>query len=225
MLVMETLKRVAPRHGMQCILHEKPFAGINGSGKHLNWSMATNTGDQPPRPARRHAHQHAVPGVPVRRDPRSGPARRPAPRQVASANNDHRLGANEAPPAIMSIFLGDMLSDIIDQLESGAPKKRTMKGGKLDLGSRTLPRSPPHGRPQPHQPVRLHRQQVRVPCRRLVAVGAWPATVLNTIVAESLDYLATQLEKSVGARTRSTQRSSRTSCRRCSRRSSSSTSG
>jgi glutamine synthetase type III len=109
----------------------------------------------------------------VRGDPRGGPARRPAARSVASAGNDHRLGANEAPPAIISIFLGDMLTDIVDQLEKGGPK-RTIKGGQLDLGARRCRRSRAHGRPQPHQPVRVHRQQVRVPRRGLQPVVAWP---------------------------------------------------
>ncbi len=199
MLVMETLKRVAPRHGMQCILHEKPFAGINGSGKHLNWSMATNTGINllDPRDETHTNMQFLVCLCAViRAVDMNGELLRAS---VASANNDHRLGANEAPPAIMSIFLGDMLSDIIDQLESGAPKK-TMKGGKLDLGSRTLPALPRHtGDRNRTSPFAFTGNKFEFRAVGSSQSVTWPATVLNTIVAESLDYLATQLEKAVGA--------------------------
>ncbi len=118
MLVMETLKRVAPRFGLQCILHEKPFKGINGSGKHLNWSMSTNTGVNLLDP-RDDTHTNmqflvflcaVIRAVDTARDLLRASAWR-------RAANDHRLGANEAPPAIISIFLGDMLTDIIEQLE------------------------------------------------------------------------------------------------------------
>ena len=111
--------------------------------------------------------------------------------------NDHRLGANEAPPAIISIFLGDQLNDVIEQLEKGGAKS-TKQGGFMRDRRRRCCRKLPQGRrrPQPHQPVRLHRQQVRVPRRRLGSQSiAGPNTVLNTIVAESLDYIATKLEK------------------------------
>ncbi len=199
MLVMETFKRVAPRHGMQCILHEKPFAGINGSGKHLNWSMATNTGVNllDPRDETHTNMQFLVflCGV-IRAVDLHGDLLRAS---VASANNDHRLGANEAPPAIMSIFLGDMLTDIIEQVEAGAPRK-TMKGGKLDLGARTLPALPRHtGDRNRTSPFAFTGNKFEFRAVGSSQSVAWPATVLNAIVAESLDYLATQLEKSVGA--------------------------
>ncbi|MDX2146570.1 MAG: glutamine synthetase III [Planctomycetota bacterium] len=200
MLVMEVLKRVAARHGLHCILHEKPFAGINGSGKHLNWSMATNTGVNllDPRDETHTNMQFLVFLCAVMRavDTHADLLRA----SVASAANDHRLGANEAPPAIMSIFLGDMLSDIVDQLESGAPKS-TMKGGKLDLGARTLPQLPRHtGDRNRTSPFAFTGNKFEFRAVGSSMSVAWPMTVLNTIVAESLDFVATQLEKAAGAK-------------------------
>ncbi len=198
MLCMETLKRVAPRYGLQCILHEKPFAGINGSGKHNNWSISTDTGVNLLDP---HDDTHTnmqfltflvavIRAVDLHAD-----LLRAA---IASANNDHRLGANEAPPAIISIFLGDMLSDIIDQLESGAPK-RTLKGGKLDLGARSLPQLPRHsGDRNRTSPFAFTGNKFEFRAVGSSQASAWPMTVLNAAVAESLDFVATTLEKAVG---------------------------
>ncbi len=198
MLVMESLKRIAVRHGFSCILHEKPFAGINGSGKHLNWSMATNTGVNLLDP-RDNTHSNmeflcflcaVIRGVDMHADLLRA--------SVASAANDHRLGANEAPPAIISIFLGDMLSDIIAQLETGQPRT-TIKGGKLDLGARTLPQLPRHtGDRNRTSPFAFTGNKFEFRAVGSSASVGWPATVLNTIVAESLDYVATQLEKAAG---------------------------
>jgi glutamine synthetase len=201
MLVMETLKRVAPRYGLQCILHEKPFAGINGSGKHCNWSMSTNTGTNLLDP-RDNTHTNmqfltfmcaVIRAVDTHADLLRA--------SVASAANDHRLGANEAPPAIISIFLGDMLTDIVNQLEAGKPKS-TMKGGKLDLGARTLPQIPRHtGDRNRTSPFAFTGNKFEFRAVGSSGAAAWPSTVLNTIVAESLDYVATQLEKAVGKNT------------------------
>jgi glutamine synthetase len=198
MLVMETLKRVATRHGLHCILHEKPFAGVNGSGKHLNWSMSTNAGANllDPRDDTHTNMQFLVCLCAVIRavDTYADLLRA----SVASAGNDHRLGANEAPPAIMSIFLGDMLSDIVTQLETGGPK-RTMKGGQLDLGARTLPQIPRHtGDRNRTSPFAFTGNKFEFRAVGSSAAAAWPATVLNTIVTESLDVLATELEKAIG---------------------------
>ncbi|MBI1189590.1 MAG: glutamine synthetase type III [Tepidisphaera sp.] len=198
MVLMETLKRVAPRYGLQCILHEKPFAGINGSGKHLNWSIATNTGVNLLDP-RDDTHTNMqfltfLVGVIKAVDTHADLLRA----SVASAANDHRLGANEAPPAIMSIFLGDMLTDIIEQIESGSPKS-TMKGGKLDLGARTLPQIPRHsGDRNRTSPFAFTGNKFEFRAVGSSAAVAWPATVLNTIVADALDSIATQLEKDLG---------------------------
>jgi glutamine synthetase len=198
MLVMETLNRVASRHGLACILHEKPFAGINGSGKHLNWSIATNTGVNllDPRDDTHTNMQFLVFLCSVIRavDVHADALRL----SVASAANDHRLGANEAPPAIMSVFLGDMLSDIIGQLETGNPKS-TMKGGKLDLGARTLPQIPRHtGDRNRTSPFAFTGNKFEFRAVGSSGTVAWPATVLNTIVADSLDVVAAMLEKELG---------------------------
>ncbi|HSC58172.1 MAG TPA: glutamine synthetase III, partial [Gemmatimonadales bacterium] len=138
MVLMETLRRVATRHGLHVLMHEKPFAGVNGSGKHNNWSMSTDTGVNllDPQDDTHTNSQFLVFLCAVIRavDLHADLLRA----SIASAGNDHRLGANEAPPAIISIFMGSMLSDILQQIESGSPK-RTIQGGTLDLGAKTLP--------------------------------------------------------------------------------------
>jgi glutamine synthetase len=119
---------------------------------------------------------------------------------IASAANDHRLGANEAPPAIISVFLGKMLSDILEQVEKGLPK-RTIRGGILDMGAKTLPQLPRHsGDRNRTSPFAFTGNKFEFRAVGSSASIAWPNTVLNTIVAESLDYMAGELEKAVGAR-------------------------
>ena len=165
-LLMVTLKRVAQKHGMECLFHEKPFAGINGSGKHVNFSLGNATegnlllpGDTPHDNAQFLVFCAAV----IRAVHKFGGLLRAS---VASATNDHRLGANEAPPAIISIFLGDQLTDVFDQIAKGGATSSKEKG-TLIIGVDTLPVLPDRpGRPQPHQPVRLHRQPLRVPGAR-----------------------------------------------------------
>jgi len=198
MLTMETLRRVAPRHGLQCLLHEKPFAGINGSGKHNNWSMCTDTGVNllDPRDSTHTNTQFLVFLCAVIRavDLHADLLRA----SIASAGNDHRLGANEAPPAIISIFLGDMLSDIITQIESGK-FSRTIKGGKLDLGASSLPNLPRDaGDRNRTSPFAFTGNKFEFRAVGSAQSSAWPNTILNTMVAESVDYIATQLEKSLG---------------------------
>ncbi|NOT01341.1 MAG: glutamine synthetase type III [Phycisphaerales bacterium] len=199
MVLMETLKRVGSRYGLQVILHEKPFAGINGSGKHNNWSMATDTGVNLLDP---HGETHTnmqflvflcavMRAVDLHADLLRA--------SIASAANDHRLGANEAPPAIISIFLGDMLTDIVEQLEEGTPK-RTLKGGEIDLGATTLPQIPRHsGDRNRTSPFAFTGNKFEFRAVGSSATAAWPNTVINTIVAESLDDLATELEQTVGS--------------------------
>jgi glutamine synthetase len=198
MLLMETLRRVASRHGLQALLHEKPFAGVNGSGKHNNWSMATDTGVNLLDPQdETHTNMQflvflcaVVRAVDLHADLLRA--------CIASAGNDHRLGANEAPPAIISIFLGDMLSDILEQVEKGLPK-RTLKGGTLDLGARGLPMIPRHsGDRNRTSPFAFTGNKFEFRAVGSSQSIAWPNTVLNTIAAESLDYMATELEKAVG---------------------------
>jgi glutamine synthetase len=200
MLIMETLKRVAPRYGLQALLHEKPFAGVNGSGKHNNWSMSTNTGVNllDPQDETHTNMQFLVFLVATIRavDLHADLLRA----SIASAANDHRLGANEAPPAIISIFLGKMLTDILEQVERGLPK-RTIRGGTLDLGATTLPQLPRHsGDRNRTSPFAFTGNKFEFRAVGSSASIAWPNTVLNTIVAESLDYVATELERVVGAR-------------------------
>lgn len=198
MLLMETLRRVAHRHGLQALLHEKPFAGVNGSGKHNNWSLATNTGVNLLDPQdETHTNMQflvflcaVIRAVDIHADLLRA--------CIASAGNDHRLGANEAPPAIISIFLGDMLSDILEQVARGLPK-RTLKGGHIDLGARGLPQLPRHsGDRNRTSPFAFTGNKFEFRAVGSSQSIAWPNTVLNTIVAESLDHYATELEKAVG---------------------------
>ncbi len=169
-LLMTTLKKVAQKHGMECLFHEKPFEGINGSGKHVNFSVGNSTqgnlllpGDTPHENAQFLVFCAAV----IRSVHKFGGLLRAS---VASATNDHRLGANEAPPAIISIFLGDQLADVFDQIAAGGATSSKEKG-YIEIGVDTLPDPPDRpGRPQPHQPVRLHRQPLRVPGPGLAAV-------------------------------------------------------
>ena len=198
MVLMETIKRVAPRYGLHAILHEKPFAGVNGSGKHVNWSMSTDTGVNllDPRDETHSNMQFLVfLCAMIRAVDLHADLLRAA---IASAGNDHRLGANEAPPAIISIFLGGMLTDILAQVEKGLPK-RTLRGGTLDLGAKTLPQLPRHsGDRNRTSPFAFTGNKFEFRAVGSSASIAWPATVLNTIVAESLDYMATELEKAAG---------------------------
>ncbi len=199
MLLMETLRRVADRHGLKAIMHEKPFAGVNGSGKHVNWSLATDTGVNlldPQDETHTNLQFLVFLGAVIRGVDLHADLLRAC---VASAGNDHRLGANEAPPAIISIFLGDMLSDILDQVQQGLPK-RTLRGGMLDLGARTMPQLPRHsGDRNRTSPLAFTGNKFEFRAVGSTHSVAWPNTVLNTIVAESLDEIATELERSVGA--------------------------
>ncbi len=138
-IIMETLKRVAERQGLQCLLHEKPFAGVNGSGKHNNWSLTTDDGINLLEPGKT-PHENIqfllilmcmLRAVDIHADLLRESA--------ADAGNDHRLGANEAPPAIISVFLGDQLEDVLCQLISTGTATHSIKGGKLHTGVRTLP--------------------------------------------------------------------------------------
>jgi glutamine synthetase len=198
MVTMHVLKTLAPKHGFECLLHEKPFAGVNGSGKHNNWSLSTDSGHNLLDP-REHTHTNmqflvflcAV----IRAVDQHADLLRAS---IASAHNDHRLGANEAPPAIMSIYLGDMLTDILNQIESGETK-RTKNGSAMDLGATTLPQLPRHTSDRNRtSPFAFTGNKFEFRAVGSSQAVAWPNTVLNTIIAESLDVLATQLEKKVG---------------------------
>ena len=195
MLVMETLKRVAGRYGLQLLLHEKPFAGVNGSGKHLNWSMADDQGNNLLKPGD-NPHDNAqflvfLVAV-LRAVHRHADLLRVS---IATAANDHRLGANEAPPAIISVFLGDMLQDIVEQIEKGGAKS-TKTGGTLKIGTDVLPTLPRDaGDRNRTSPFAFTGNKFEFRAVGSSQSIAGPNVVLNTIVAESLDYIATELEK------------------------------
>jgi glutamine synthetase len=200
MLVMETMKRVADRYGLQLLLHEKPFAGVNGSGKHLNWSLADDQGNNLLRPGDT-PHDNAqflifLVAV-IRAVARHGDLLRVA---VATAHNDHRLGANEAPPAIISVFLGDMLQDIVEQIERGGAKS-AKTGGELKIGVSVLPTLPRDaGDRNRSSPFAFTGNKFEFRAVGSSQTVAGPIVVLNTIVAESLDDIATQLEQAVASR-------------------------
>jgi glutamine synthetase len=199
MLVMETMKRVAGRYGLQLLLHEKPFAGVNGSGKHLNWSMADDLGNNLLKPGDTpHANAQFLVflAAVLRAVARHGDLLRVA---VATAANDHRLGANEAPPAIISVFLGDMLQDIVDQIEKGGATS-TKTGGTMQIGVSVLPTLPRDaGDRNRTSPFAFTGNKFEYRAVGSSQSIAGPNLVLNTIVAESLDGLATQLETAVKA--------------------------
>jgi glutamine synthetase len=195
MMTMEMMRRIAPKYGLACLLHEKPFAGVNGSGKHLNWSMSDDLGNNLLSPGETpHDNiQFLVFCAAVLRavNKYQGLLRY----AIASAGNDHRLGANEAPPAILSIFLGDMLTDIFSQIEKGGAKT-TKSGGILDTGVSVLPKLPRDaGDRNRTSPFAFTGNKFEF---RAVSAGqsiAFPNIALNLAVTEALDYIATELEK------------------------------
>jgi glutamine synthetase len=194
MMTMEKLKAIAPKYGLECLLHEKPFAGVNGSGKHNNWSLSDEFGNNllGPGDTPHDNMQFLVFCAAVIRavDKWQGVLRA----SIASAGNDHRLGANEAPPAILSIFLGDQLTDIFEQLEKGAAKS-TKHGGTMDLGVSVLPKLPRDaGDRNRTSPFAFTGNKFEF---RAVSSGqniSFPNTALNAAMAESLDYVANDLE-------------------------------
>ncbi len=194
MLIMEVLRQVADRNGFVCLLHEKPFAGINGSGKHNNWSVAygktnlLNPGTDP--------HQNAIflttlCAVIEAVDKHADLVRA----SVATAGNDHRLGANEAPPAVISIYLGDQLADVIAQLENGEPK-HSKHAGQMRIGVDTLPVLPKdatdRNRTSPFA-FTGNKFEFRAPGSSASCSG--PNVILNTIVGEAMNRIAGELEK------------------------------
>jgi glutamine synthetase len=197
-LIMLVLKKVAEKYGMSCLTHEKPFAGLNGSGKHVNWSLGSSThgnlldpGDTPHDNAQFlvfcaaviravHKHQGLLRAV------------------VASAGNDHRLGANEAPPAIISIFLGEQLTDVFEQIKGGGATSSKAKG-TLEVGVDVLPPLPKDaGDRNRTSPFAFtgNRFEFRAVGSNFSIAG--PLVAMNTIVAESLDYCASKLEAATG---------------------------
>ncbi|MBX3032061.1 MAG: glutamine synthetase III [Chloroflexi bacterium] len=195
MLVMSLMRKIATRHGLMLLIHEKPFAGINGSGKHNNWSMATDDGENLLDPGT-DPHESAqflaflmavIRGVDDHADLlRAG---------IADAGNDHRLGANEAPPAIISIFLGSQLTDVVEQLAAGAAKG-SRKGGSVALGVISLPELAKDATDRNRtSPFAFTGNKFEFRAVGSSAPIYWPQTVLNTAVADSLARLADDLER------------------------------
>ncbi len=197
MLLMEILRQVADRHGLVCLLHEKPFAGINGSGKHNNWSMSAGSknlldpGHSP--------HENAIfltflVAIMKAVDTHADLLRA----TVACAGNDHRLGANEAPPAIISIFLGEQLNDVIEQIEKGSAKS-SKKAGTMHVGVDALPHLPKDATDRNRtSPFAFTGNKFEFRAVGSHQSCSGPNVALNTIVAEALDEIATRLEKAKG---------------------------
>lgn len=194
-LIMDTMKKVALRQDLICLLHEKPFAGVNGSGKHNNWSMSTNDGQNLLEPGNT-PHENAqflvfLSAIIKAVDDYADMLRASA----ANPGNDHRLGANEAPPAIISMFLGEQLTDILEQIENGGAKS-SKSGGELKIGVSTLPSLPKdstdRNRTSPFAFTGNKFEFRMVPSSGSIA---GPNFVLNTIVAEILSKFADKLEK------------------------------
>jgi glutamine synthetase len=193
-VIMATLKKVAQRHGLVALLHEKPFAGVNGSGKHVNWSLGNSTqgnlldpGDTPHENAQFLVFCCAV----IRAVHKFAPLLRAV---VASAANDHRLGANEAPPAIISVYLGDQLTDVMDQIKAGGVTTSKQKG-TLVIGVDTLPELPKDaGDRNRTSPFAFTGNRFEFRAVGSSQTISRPLIAMNTIVADSLEWMAGKLE-------------------------------
>ena len=195
-IVMQTLKRVACQHGLKCLLHEKPFAGVNGSGKHNNWSITTDDGINMLDPGKT-PHENTQFLLVLTCILRAVNMHADLLREsAADPGNDHRLGANEAPPAIISIFLGEQLEDVLEQLISTGEATHSIKGGKLETGVRTLPElskdATDRNRTSPFAFTGTKFEFRMVGSRDSIAS---PNIVLNTIVAEAFADACDVLEK------------------------------
>lgn len=194
-LLMELMKKVALRHNLVCLLHEKPFAGINGSGKHINWSLADDKGNNLLNPGETPEDNlqfltflvAVLRAVYIHADLLRA--------SVALAGNEHRLGANEAPPAIISVFVGNQLTDILEMIEKGA-KKKVSKRDIIDLGIARLPRfnkdTTDRNRTSPFAFTGMKFEFRAVGSSQNIST---PITMLNTIIADSLDYVAGEIKK------------------------------
>ena len=195
-LVMEIMKKVALRHNLVCLLHEKPFAGINGSGKHNNWSMSTDTGKNLLEPGDTpHSNKQflLVLASILKAVDDYAPLLRMS---AATPGNDHRLGANEAPPAIISVFLGDQLEDVLNQLCEKGEATRSLEGSQLETGVSTVPRFSKDATDRNRtSPFAFTGNKFEFRMVGSSASIADPNIVLNTIVAETLGQAADILEK------------------------------
>lgn len=194
-LIMELMKKVAKRHGMECLLHEKPFKGVNGSGKHDNWSLVTNTGKNMLDPGKR-PHENlqfllVLSAIIKAVDENAVLLRMSA----SNPGNDHRLGAHEAPPAIVSIFLGEQLEDVVDQMVETGEALSSKKGGKMSIGVHSMPMlskdATDRNRTSPFA-FTGNKFEFRMVGASLSVAEA--NTVLNTIVADVFEQMADELE-------------------------------
>lgn len=194
-LIMEMMKKVATKHNLTCLLHEKPFDGINGSGKHNNWSMSTDTGEnllEPGDSPRQNAQFLLFLAAIIKAVDEHQDLLRIS---VASAGNDHRLGANEAPPAIISMFLGDELTDILQSIETGTPYNAKDKV-VMEIGSDVLPRFPKDTTDRNRtSPFAFTGNKFEFRSVGSTASLACPNMMLNTSVADELSQFADILEK------------------------------
>ncbi|MBU0895180.1 MAG: glutamine synthetase III [Candidatus Omnitrophica bacterium] len=200
LLLMEIMKKVALRHNLVCLLHEKPFAGINGSGKHLNWSLADDKGNNllnPGETPEDNLQFLAVLAAVLRAVYLHSDLLRAS---IALAGNEHRLGANEAPPAIISVYLGDQLNVILDMIGKGA-KNKVSKRDIIDLGVARLPQfnkdTTDRNRTSPFAFTGSKFEFRAVGSSQNISTSI---TMLNTIIAESLDYVAGQIRKYASGR-------------------------
>ncbi|MFA5157388.1 MAG: glutamine synthetase III [Candidatus Omnitrophota bacterium] len=194
-LLMELMKKIALRHNLVCLLHEKPFAGINGSGKHLNWSLADDKGNNllnPGETPEDNLQFLAVLVAVLRAVYKHADLLRAS---VAMAGNEHRLGANEAPPAIISVFLGDQLTNILNMIEKGV-KGKVSKRDIIDLGIARLPKfnkdTTDRNRTSPFAFTGNKFEFRAVGSSQNIST---PIAVVNTIIADSLDYVAEKIKK------------------------------
>jgi glutamine synthetase len=197
-LTMQIMQNVARKYGLVCLLHEKPFAGVNGSGKHNNWSMGTDTGhnlmDPGDTPAENTSFLFFCAAVIQAVNKHQGLLRA----SVANIGQDHRLGANEAPPAIISVFLGGELEKVFETIAHGEGDPNT-EGGFLGLGTPVLPHLPLHGGDRNRtSPFAFTGNKFEFRALGSSMSLAFPNTVLNTIVAEAIDELADKLEANDG---------------------------
>ena len=195
-LVMETMKKVARRHNFECLLHEKPFAGVNGSGKHDNWSLVTNTGKNLLSPGKTPYDNKQfllfLSAVIAAVDDNAALLRMSA----SNPGNDHRLGANKAPPAIISIFLGEQLEDIVEQILQNGTATHSNKGERMDIGVHTIPPikkdATDRNRTSPFA-FTGNKFEFRMVASSMSIAGA--NTVLNATVADVLQSMADRMEK------------------------------
>jgi len=194
MLLMEIFRKTALKHGLRCLLHEKPFSGINGSGKHNNWSMADDEGNNLLEPGSTpHENEQflVVLTAIIRAMNKYGGLLRAS---IASANNDHRLGANEAPPAIMSVYLGDKLAEVVKGIVTGKVDDKKAKR-VIEIGVSMLPEiSPDESDRNRTSPFAFTGNKFEFRAVGSSQSIAWPNTILNTIVADSLQYVADAIE-------------------------------